>query len=73
MATLQIERSMSELNTKQLYRECEECRHSDGSSMPCPSCDGRRFVPSGLTVGQVVAMVLQIEMLKPKARSSAGR
>jgi hypothetical protein len=59
--TALIESAMAELDGKQLYQVCEECVDADGD---CPACDGRRFVAAGFSVGQVIRMVLRIEMLK---------
>ena len=35
----------------------------DGSFV-CPCCDGRKFIETGLTAGQVVRMVATIDRLK---------
>lgn len=64
--------AMSTLDVKQLYLECQVCKGAD-RDFPCLNCDGRRFVAAGLTVGQVIRMVLRIEQLKPKPRTSTGR
>jgi hypothetical protein len=54
--------AMSTLDVKQLYLECGACKHADRNFV-CLKCEGSKFVAAGLSVGQVIRMVLRIETL----------
>jgi disulfide bond formation protein DsbB len=41
--------------TDQLYRRCPACLDA-GTDAPCPSCNGARFVPAGVTLRDVARL-----------------
>jgi hypothetical protein len=39
----------------ELYRRCPECREL-AFDAPCPTCGGARFIPAGITLGELASL-----------------